>query len=185
VGEKPSWLKNVEYRENKPEGCKARKIMENVKVLCEMSDEFIFVNDDYFFLRPLEIKYYHKGEIREHMEVVKTGDYYRHLLATDCALKKRGLNTLHFDVHYPIVYNSKELLKVIEMYDWDIPDAYVLKSLYCNTLGIEGEYREDCKVYKQEWKTWEGEMFSSSDSNFDKELQNFLLNLYPEQSFFE
>lgn len=188
VGERPDWLKNVDYIENHPDGCKANRIMQNLKLLCKLDEDFIFVNDDYFFLKPLTIGYYHKGEIREHMEVIKTGDYYRHLLATECALKKKGFDTKHFDVHYPIVYNAKKLLEVIDMYDWNIPDGYTMKSLYCNTLGIEGSYKEDCKAYKKEnWPLWTRgkEMFSTSDTNFDKECQKFLLNLYPEPSKFE
>lgn len=191
VGSKPDWLTNVNYTENHPEGCKASRIMQNIKLICEnpdVSEKFIFMNDDYFLLRPFDFKYWHKGTLRDRMEVLKTGDYYRHLLATEMALKKRGFSTLQFDLHYPIIYEKKKLLEVIEMYDWNIPDGYTMKSLYCNTLGIDGEYKEDCKAYKNEnWSLWTSgkEMFSTSDTNFNKECKNFLLNLYPEPSKFE
>lgn len=189
VGERPDWITNVEYIENHPEGCKASRIMQNLELLCEISgDEFIFVNDDYFFLGATNPGYYHKGDISESLEKVRTGDYYRHLLATKMALKKKGFDTLNFDVHYPIVYERDKLLEVIESYDWDVPDGYTMKSLYCNTLGIQGEYKEDCKAYKKEnWERWTRgrDMFSTSDDNFDRDCKNFLLNLYPEPSKFE
>lgn len=189
VGERPDWVTNIEYVENHPEGCKASRIMQNLRLLCEISgDDFIFVNDDYFFLEPTKPGYCHKGDIKEAMEKVRTGDYYRHLLATYMALKSKGFDTLNFDVHYPIVYNRDKLIEVMDSYDWDIPDGYTMKSLYCNTLGISGEYKEDCKAYKNEdWERWTAgkSMFSTSDNNFDLNCKKFLLNLYPESSKFE
>lgn len=172
--------------------CKACRIMQTVKAICEdksVSDDFIFVNDDYFFLKPIkQFPYWHKGTLDEAMDVIQTGDFYRHLLATKMVLLKNGHATMHFDCHYPIIYNKKKLLEVIEKYDWDVPDGYVLKSLYCNTLGIEGMFREDCKTNKkQDWERWTKnmEMFSSGDHNWDTKLERFLLYLYPYLSKYE
>jgi hypothetical protein len=95
------------------------------------------------------------------------------------------------------VYEKSNLVRIIDGYDWgkrlpefSKPYGPVLKSLYCNTLKIEGLKREDCKARNrmtpQQWRDFikNKEMFSVGE-NIDDTLKKFLGELYPEKSRFE
>ena len=195
-GNDPGFLsESVTFIENHPiqkANDKAWAIKEQLLKLCSddrLSEDFVLLNDDYFFLRPVtSFPYWHKGELKDAMETLGSGVYYGHLLATERALFKKRYTTLHFDGHWPIVYNKKKLVEVIQKYNWNIPLGYTLRSLYCNTLGIPGEYREDVKANKPEdWElfTRNKDVFSVDDQAIGRNLGEFLLTLFPNKSQFE
>jgi hypothetical protein len=195
-GHDPGFLsKNVEYIPNFPakkENDAAWGIKENLLALCnhpDTPDTFTLANDDYFFLKPIkDFPYYHKGELRDAMERIGSGIFYGHLLATAVVLEKKKLSTKHFDGHWPIVYDKKKLKKIIEEQDWTVPLGPTIRSLYCNMLGIEGEYAEDVKANRpQDWPVFcEGKgMFSVSDESFDGNCRKYLLSLYEFKSKYE
>lgn len=195
VGSDPGWLSDaaifVENNHPKKKDDAAWAIKEQLLKVCEtdISDDFILMNDDLFILaETCEFPYYHKGTIPESLERIKSGPYYGHLLATNAALKRRGLPVLHFDGHWPIVYNKHKLKKIIEEQDWRVALGPTMRSLYCNTLGIAGEKAEDIKANRsQKWEEWTKGMsaFSTGDESFDGRCERFLLNLFPEKCRYE
>lgn len=196
IGSDPGFLsKEVIYVPNHPEqrpNNKAWAIKEQLAKVCEtkISDDFISLNDDYFFLRPAsEFPCRHKGTLSEGLEKHGTGDYYRHLLATEQWLLKKKLPTWHFDGHWPFVYNKRKLKEVIASFDWkSVPYCPEMRSLYCNTLGIKGEFAEDVKANRpQNWKSYcfDKEMFSVDDEAIDRNLWDFLISLFEKPSIFE
>lgn len=193
VGDKPNWLQNVTYIANSSHfGNRARNIMTNIWYACKderLSSNFIFINDDYFFLKEINnFPYFYKGTIQDGMEAAQWGEYYSHLLATKMVLNENNLGTLNFDVHFPIVYNKDKMLSVIDKYNWDTPYGFTMKSLYCNTLGIEGIFSLDCNAYTDEkWETWTvgKSMFSINERSWSSNLENYLLLLFPDKSKFE
>lgn len=196
-GHDPGFLsKNVEYIPNIPqekENDAAWGIKENLLALCNHSstpDEFMLANDDYFFLRTVnDFPYYHKGGIRAAMERIGSGIFYGHLLATVTTLEAQGLPTKHFDGHWPIVYDKRKLKEVIDAQDWDVPLGPTIRSLYCNTLGIKGEYADDVKANApvKDWPVFCAgkSMISVSDESFDRNCRNHLLSLLPDKSKYE
>jgi hypothetical protein len=195
-GHDPGFLsKSVEYIQNFPakkENDAAWGIKENLLALCNhpsTPDTFICYNDDYFALQPIkDFPYYHKGELRDAMERIGSGIFYGHLLATAVVLEKKKLPTKHFDGHWPIVYDKQKLKKIIEEQDWAVPLGPTIRSLYCNTLGIEGEYAEDVKANRpQDWPVFcEGKsMISVGDESFDGNCRKYLLSLHELKSKYE
>jgi hypothetical protein len=196
-GHDPGFLSDkVTYIPNYPpkkDNDAAFGIKENLLALCKsdlVPDEFILSNDDYFYLAPMtDFPYYHKGELRAAMERIGSGIFYGHLLATAVVLEKKKLSTKHFDCHWPIVYNKKKLLKIIEEQNWNVPLGPTIRSLYCNTLGIEGRYVDDVKINKPvlDWAaaTVNMPMISVGDEAFDRKCRDYFLSLFGTKSAYE
>lgn len=196
-GFNPGFLSDkVEFIPNDPENKEndaAWGIKENLLALCTHPDTpetFVLMNDDYFILQPIkEFPYYHKGELRDAMERLGSGIFYGHLLATVTVLEKRKLPTKHFDGHWPILYDKKKLKEIIEAQDWDVPLGPTARSLYCNTLGIEGELADDVKA-NNPLKDWAAfcagkSVISVSDASFDRNCRSHVLSLFPDKSKYE
>lgn len=196
-GTDPGFLsKEVEFIPNEPikkEYDNAWGIKENLLSLCENEntpDEFVLFNDDLFALQPAAgFPHYHKGELRAAMARIKSGVFYGHLLATVTLLEKSRLPTKHFDGHWPITYDKRKLAEIIEAQDWNVPLGPTIRSLYCNTLGIEGELAEDIKAIWPQ-KDWEvfcfGKKFVSvQDESFDRKCREFFRDLFPDKSKYE
>lgn len=198
IGDKPKYLNDkiihIPFKEN-PNFCKERRIMEKfyfATTIQEISDNFLMFNDDYFFREPVNtvsIKSYYKGKLSEAIANRKEGTYTTSLRNTFEALEQRGFETYNYDMHYPIVYNKQKFQEVMKSYDWDVRFGYVVKSLYANTLGIEGEYKKDCKLKMEHnrevilAKIKETDMFSTGEVT--RAIINVLNELYPQKSLFE
>lgn len=198
IGKKPSFfndkvieIPHVDIFQNK-----ARNIMTKIHRACRderISDEFMVFNDDYFCLKPFSAKdypFYYKCGLT-HTVTINPGEYKRHAKETLDLLVFRGLNTLNFDSHYPILYNKEKFKEIVESCNWEIPFGYIAKSLYCNSLGIEGIYRMDCKIsgaYQTKGLielNKNREIFSIADKSLNSYMKQYILGLYPNKSSFE
>jgi hypothetical protein len=175
----------------------ARGIFENLIAACQderTPERFALINDDYFFCGEVELSSYapyHLGPISDTLKKCSS-EYYTHLFTTQQELVKRGLPTLNFDSHFPIVLEKSKVLKLAEIYDWDRMHGLTFKSTYCNTFGISGEFRPDCKVNAPHGLEWwlgyvsERECFSIGDMALNGGgLIEFLQKVFPEKSIFE
>lgn len=200
IGEKPAFFNNeiihIPYADEF--GNKATNIM--AKILCAAKDErtsrsFILFNDDYFLLKPtdaLTYPYYYKNTLHQALEKNKGNyDFYQHIQYTIKALSQLGFELKNFDSHYPIVYDKSRVIEVVQKYDWNVPFGYIFKSLYCNSIGIEGTHKDDCKLNHPHLLTnWPNitknmDMFSIGDRCVNKAMEQFLNQLYPEKSKYE
>jgi hypothetical protein len=179
-------------------GNKARNI--KAKILRAANDSrvtqnFILFNDDYFLLKPTfapSYPYYYKNTLPEARERnLNNFEFLRHIESTMLVLKARNLPLRNFDSHFPIVYNKKSLRQVCDEYNWNVPHGYIMKSLYCNTLGIIGGFKEDCKInHPHIFENWPNvtrglDMFSIGDRCINKSMEQYLHSLYPNPSKFE
>lgn len=200
IGHKPKWLHGVEhipFVEDPAYEAKERNIMRKVLAACDhpdISDDFFFMNDDLFLLKkpPVDYPFYYDKPLERKVETRRSQDHYLWAQRNTCEiLKKEGLPTLNYDVHFPIVYNKEKFKQVMAMYDWSIQHGYVVKSLYCNTLEVEGTRIKDCKLFtrklKDDLRRWaKGKtVFSIGDGAINGQLELFLKELYPRPSKFE
>lgn len=175
----------------------ARGIFENLLTACQderVPECFLYCTDDCFFCAEIEAEnypYYHLGQIKDRLKNCSS-EYYQHLFATQNELHKRGLPTLNFDSHYPMLVIKSKVLELAEMYSWDRMHGLTFKSTYCNTFGISGEFRPDCKVNAPHSLDWwvrfvsERECFSIGDMALNEAgLIAFLKQVWPEKSIFE
>lgn len=175
----------------------ARGIIENLLAACQderTPERFLYCTDDLFFCAEIKVEnypYFHLGEIKDKLKNCSS-EYYAHLFATQNELCKRGLPTVNFDSHYPISLEKSKVLELAEMYGWDRSHGLTFKSTYCDTFGIEGEFRPDCKVNAPHPFDWwvrfanEREVFSIGDvALHESGLVQFLKELFPNLSIYE
>lgn len=175
----------------------AAGIFANLLAACQderMPERFLYATDDLFFCAEIEavnFSYYHLGEIKDRLKNCSS-EYYNHLFTTQNELKKRGFPTLNFDSHFPMIVEKAKVLELAEMYDWNRMHGFTFKSTYCNTFGIGGEFRQDCKVNAPHGLDWwvqfcsERECFSIGDSALNGGgLIEFLRKFWKKKSKFE
>ncbi len=190
-----SVIKFYHYEES-PFDNKEKRIMDKILYACsidEISNPFVMFNDDFFLVKPInfsELEYYYQYDLEEKIKRRKTDDYYKRAMKnTKEALENRGLPTKHFDIHYPILYDKTKFIEVMNSYDWKIGGGYVIKSLYCNTLRIEGKEKADRKIYIshdiKEIRHYASESDLISTAEITRAMASFFIENYPEVSTFE
>jgi len=199
LGEKDNRLKDVKYikcKEDKLSQFKERNIYRKILSACisdEVSENFVFANDDHFLLKDYDVNklpYYYKGELYESMKITNPG-YRKSLNHTRRHLMNNNYPTKDFDVHFPIVYNKNSFICTQRGIDWDKEYGYVIKSLYANTLNIEGEQMNDCKIkekltYNQiKERLNNRDWFSTADHAINDDMIKFLEETYPNKSKYE
>lgn len=204
VGEWPEWLnKNAPGIFHIPATDNSKwqrhlNMKEKIVKAClhpEVSDYFLFMNDDHFFTADVAAApypFYHCGELSAKIATLGPCDTYAvSLRNTMNILYANGFSTLNFDAHCPILYNKERFLSVMEQYDWSINYGYGIKSLYANTEGIIGGYIQDLKISTslttaQFVSKLEGRhVFSIGDAALNSEIKKWFAARYPVPSPWE
>lgn len=199
IGTRPEWLRNVIHipaYDQAGLSNKERNIYNKILLACKLpalSQDFLFINDDHFILDPLPpLPYYYQRSLDATVELRKTHDSYYHSLTNTLeVLQQRGLQTFNYDIHAPIIYNKKKFIEVNAAYDWSVNYGYVIKSLYCNSVGVQGTVDMDMKLRarhscEQLEKILKGRRyFSIDDTAIWPELTTYLSYLYPKKSKYE
>lgn len=200
IGQKPLFFNDqiTEIPYHDIYGNKARNIMAKISRAAgdaRITKKFMLFNDDYFLLKDadaLNYPYYYKNTLPQALERNKTNyEFFKHIEATIQALSQHQFDLKNFDSHYPIVYDKQKIKWIIDKYYWNIPFGYIFKSLYCNTLGIPGEHKDDCKFNHghifENWKkiTANMDMFSIGDRCLNKSMEQILFHYFPHKSKYE
>jgi hypothetical protein len=157
VGHDPGIFKDVIHipYQDKYAKNKARNIYEKILAACNderVSDDFLCSSDDTFLLADNNLDnfpYYYCGCLRDTYErLSKESKYRAYVEITLSVLLSKDLPTKNFNGHTPIVYNKEKFKQVMGRYNWELPKSYISKSLYCNTLRIEGTILPDKKIFR-------------------------------------
>lgn len=156
IGECPSWAQNVYHiKAGDPLGPENAdgNIITKVLQACtidELSDEFLFINDDHLLLQPVDITRippYNKGTLQDFLNgKPNEGIYVKRLYRTLEILKQKKLTTLHYDCHVPIIINKHEFPRVMDRFDYHLSVGYGMKSLYGNTLKLPSPFLKDLNI---------------------------------------
>jgi hypothetical protein len=164
-------------------------IMEKIKKACEhpdITEEFLFMNDDHFLLKPFEaatFPFYHRNGLDEYVKRRGLDSYGRRSNNTLQRLKALGLPIKHFDVHTPILYKKELFLEHVANADWkDKKDGFIIKSLYANSLNIEGVDYKDNKINRPPTV---GDSIFSTMPHMRANVTRFLQEHFPEMSKYE
>lgn len=151
-------------------------IIEKVYAACfidDLSERFLFVNDDHFVIGENAIPEYYDGNI------TWTRDYGYDATKKRTAelLDSLGRDKKHFDIHCPIFF-EKEKFKA--MYDDLQPKQDLLmKSLYCNYYGIKGKFMKDLKFryMTNDFDVSGRWVFSTNENAISNKMRNWMQSL--------
>jgi hypothetical protein len=131
----PDWLVNITWiKLGDVPGRKQLSIRRKILAALEYADEILFMNDDVFLLEPAtEFPYYYNGSLKNYSE---SGS--KPLMKQ---LQAMGKSIKHFDGHFGLIYDQR-FKEVSEQFT----ESVIIKSMYCNYLGMEGVERPDCKL---------------------------------------
>lgn len=203
VGEKPDFFEygdkliHIPFKENQP---KEVNIWEKVLAASldeRVSEEFLFTNDDYFFLNDFSLStfpHYHKGDLKEQSWAKKPdhlilNSYHKKAKRTLKLLEKLKFSTWHFDIHLP---NRYEKEKFVNTYNFFKPylydrDGLIISTCYGNYNKLEPTYKEDYKITKKGlnefFNTYQDRLlFSIYDDAQCPQLLEFMYRNYPDKS---
>jgi hypothetical protein len=199
VGEYPQWMKGAIHIPAKDETqIKQENALRKLLVACNdtrISEKFVLMNDDFFFLEKREnIPYYSRGSIDEVIKKhpIGSGCYFQSLVDTRNALKNTGKRKIiDYGVHSPFVCEKKKLVTAMEFAQKK--GAHSLRTVYGNLFFIQAEKintaSRDFKVRGEQFdeklvKDWS---FLSSDDSLvlSKDFRTFLQKKFPKVSQFE
>jgi len=202
VGERPRWLQNVTHlnvsdQQPATAGNKLRNALKKIRAACEhdeISDQFVLMNDDFFFLKDVDtILPYSLGTIQKTLDAHRTkkGYYYDALVRTKKFLQERGISDpVSYGVHYPFVYDKQKFLQMTNEID-TVGRELSLRTIYGNLFQIGSVERADTKVtsfddLKDFIKYGEGDFLSINDSlaRYSR-FQEWIQYRFPEQSKYE
>lgn len=198
VGECPKWLQNVVHIPAKDpfEFNKEANIAHKLLLACQLSFisyRVLFMNDDHFilednFVEKIPAHYEGDLQVEEHTAYDKCrNNTYRRL-------KELHYSTKNFDVHMPTPIAAGHFVNAMSMFDWqkDIMTAgYLVKSLYANVWGIQGQLCTDLKIRgsmtkEQIEKAVEDRWaFSIGEGAVDLDMRRFLQARWPKASSYE
>jgi hypothetical protein len=197
VGENPGFLsENVEFYPCKEfSGNKEYRIAKKIEWACKkniVKGDFFFCNDDFFFIKEFDLltyPFYYKGCLSA---TAPNPHYNISLQNTFKYLLKLGKSTKHFDVHTPIIYNSNNFLSLEK--HWKISSlqnfGFVVKSIYSNIYGIEGEKYVDVKLSRLKTQAdfariSKTNCISVSNAGWVNGVKDFITTKFPDKSKYE
>jgi|ERR1041384_1524423 hypothetical protein len=200
VGGCPSWLQNVQHIPTGRAEHKWASSTTNMKAAIEcsdISDDFIYFNDDFYCLRPLtEIPILHLGLVAD---VVKKhwqpGNTYLHgALTTKRLLESLGKKpVLSYDVHAPMIINKEKMQEALQVANWSPGTTgfpcFHKRTFYGNYWELGGEQIVDVKVTQKVKRPerevlWNGDFLSSGPACWDG-VRRRLHSLFPDPSQYE
>ena len=195
VGGRPGWYSG-EYIEISQNHNKYTNAFNNLIAICnskEISDSFVFMNDDFFILKSFDLKdTFHGGalsnKIERYTNNIPISAYTRKLIATQDMLKSKNIdNSLDYELHVPMVVEKSKLLAIIKKYP-----SLLWRSMYGNLYSLNGIEIKDVKVYsdprysKRSKEIDKDSVFVSTEDNSFKTVHASLLkNMFFEPTRFE
>lgn len=173
----------------------------------DISEDFVYMNDDFYFLEPQEVKYYKIGTHKEQLRYIRDRDEDRRNRGLWVAKYYENLKYVYdvfgkwdsFETHTPIVFNRKKMLKMLDKYPWLPPTS--IRTAYCRYMKIKWKllpntpnYKQyknklrDCKCYNRElFIVNEWQPLLSTENNMSREpvFLSFMKEKFPELSEYE
>jgi hypothetical protein len=193
VGYKPDWyVGDFIYVEDK--STKFNNIRSALSAAAkhpEVSNNFVYMNDDFFLIKPVEkLNTYDGGllsdKIARYRQVNPTSGYAISLKKTMEHLKNLGVkNPIDYDIHVPMIFNKEKLAEIAYM-------PFQTRSIYGNLYQIASETITDVKRYHRgsymnelSYTGNDYPFISSEDKSFDLLKETILADMFPEPSKYE
>lgn len=194
VGHRPEWVRNAEHLETRQNGSKWDNARRNIVAACEhprISEDFVLMNDDFFFLRRMQsIPTYNRGPIADVLKRYKRlgarGQYVRGIRKTLDLVSSFTDTPISYELHMPMVVRKDRFLEAMAIKGADDTGIQV-RSLYGNHAGIGGETIADCKINDRRRSiNTEMPFASTSDYSFTHgRAGKQIRDMFPEPSRYE
>ena len=170
---------------------RVRAMLKQIAETDDITENFVLFNDDFFIMEPVtELPPYRYGTLQELCQRIERKNkgrptkYTLSLEKTIKALEEKGLPTINFELHMPILLNRGKLLEVIERF----PEVKGTRSLYGNSYLVSfSKPMKDVKIFGSKTVPSEGQLFLSTDdvSFANGEVGRFIREAFPDKSKFE
>lgn len=185
VGECPRWITNINHIQCKDyTRIPDTNIMMKLTTACEnagITDDFLFVNDDHYLVTRFDAPTFPYYYFKTMHAYTQGSTYAMRVRNTLNYLLKKDLPVKYFDIHTPIIFNKSKFIENVTK-NWN-KAGFVVKSLYANSLLIEGVEEPDYKIHKPEEAHGAGVI--STKPNVHYLVKQMLFNLFPKKSIFE
>jgi len=159
VGKDSGFLKDVEHVPF-PDDFKNKNQNALAKILfvCNeepfLSEDFVLMNDDFYFLKPQPIKNRARKSLKETLTDYRkrniNSKYVAAMENTVAYLENNNLPLVDYEVHYPLIINKEAFKKVFENIDWKA-NPLLFRSVYGNSVKLKTtRIKEDCKAYNDD-----------------------------------
>lgn len=195
VGGKPAWYKGHHIPLDQSQN-KYTNALNNVMAICnskEISESFIFMNDDFFILKTFDLKDIFNGgllsnKISKYTKNTPISSYVRKLILTQDMLKSEIIgDALDYELHVPMLLEKNKLLVIIKKY----PNL-LWRSMYGNLHKLGGIEIKDVKVYsdplysERSKEIDKDSIFASTEDNSFKSVRESILkDMFFEPTVFE
>lgn len=138
----------IEYEQRGKTG--ASKVTDTLNQIAKderIPEDFWLFNDDFFIVKPYKLTTATISGTLEKRYIQNNhrygfSTYARVLYNAYTQLKKRGLDTLSYEGHTPMLFNKTKLAKVLDEFGAEI----MFRSIYGNYYKIPAVLRGDCKI---------------------------------------
>lgn len=201
VGDDPGFLQghiHIQhcYEENEDPAVDIAKKILKACADQRVSDRFLLCSDDHYLLEDYianDFPYFQCGPLSQAISMMDERSQYRmYLTKTEQALQARNLPTQNFQVHSPVVYHKLLLPGVMKEYALTRKEPVLIKSIYCNTLKIEGQFHPDIKFKAAKdseagifRKIGSAAVFSTNEHSLNEVMKRFMQRMYPHNSPWE
>lgn len=172
----PNWVKNVRHVPMVQPLTKWQNSTRMLEEACrnnEISKDFVWFNDDFFIMKPVEkLEYWHDRTLRERADDFRTrlqptSRYGATLLAVSAALENAGKPTKNYALHIPIIFNRYQFLAMCRKY----PSIIHGRSPYANEYEVDSIQHPDVKIYDLHSEIPEDAIFASTtNTSFEQGL---------------
>lgn len=155
VGDKPDWVRNVEHLPRAHTGrTRFESVVLHVQAACrvpDLSDEFVYMNDDFFVVRPVErVEPLHRGEITDltARPPRRRSQWQQGIVDTALLLKSWGIApAYHYELHVPMLFRKGLMAEALQRARRACSSPNLMqRSLYANLHQVGGRETQDVKV---------------------------------------
>ena len=185
VGECPKFLRNVihiPFGDSKnPRVNHLEKINEIIEKVSDLSENFLLMYDDIFFIDKVDIENYpnyYKGEMQTYNGF--DSFFKKSMSDTKDYLESKGASILNYSVHKPVIYN-KTLWKSIDWSEvYKAPHGLSPRCIYGNMTCKNPVKCSDCKYHYANEISSKDKCFSCYSNSFPN-FKTFLNNILQEE----
>lgn len=201
VGQDPGFLSSEANLHARPDAGtnKEHRIAEQVCWAAKnlpLTEKFLWMNDDFFFLKDTDITtypYYQDGSLEEKWKKIKPNGYRIAIMQTDAQLRGKKLPTVNYEQHVPITYTRSGLSKLGKWLEMSskVPTGLTWRSIYCNVLGVTPgpQYRDmkigNCANAADAASKVVGRHVFSIGDGWTEDAKGFFKQLFPNKSKYE